>query len=552
MMRRYSSLAVAVYLSVSVGFTQPRPGATTPRLVLVLSIDQMRHDYLTRFEPLYKGGLRTLIDRGAVFTQASYRHAATETGPGHSVLLSGRHPSHSGIVANEWYDAYLKQPVNVVADPVQRPLGGQGRAASPVNAMGFTVGDVLRARSPQSHVVGVSFKDRSAILMGGLRADAAYWFENAGGNFITSTFYMDAAPGWLTAWNQRRIPDKFSGQTWSRLLDDASLYEKYAGPDAISGERDGKDTTFPHLFTANPPQPQHYVELRRTPFSDEITLEFALEAIKHHDLGLDATTDVLAIGFSATDGVGHAYGPDSQETMDQMLRLDRTLGRLFDEIESTIGLQNTIVVLSSDHGARPLVEFQHTRGGHGSRVSPSVLLNAVSNAFAGRFPGVKDLISYYGIDFYLDEDVMRRNNLSRNDVESTAIAALLTTGVVERVYTHDDLKRTGPSADPFLVLFKNAFFEPRSPHLNVLLKRDVYMHSAVGGSGHGSAYDFDRHVPIVFMGRGIAPGQYAEPSGPEDIAPTLAHILGFEFPKEADSRLLMEMLSGRAVNGRGQ
>ena len=551
-MRRYSSLAVAAYLSASVGFTQPAPAVAAPRLVLVLAIDQMRHDYLTRFEPLYKGGLRALIDRGAVFTNASYRHAATETGPGHSVLLSGRHPSHSGIVANEWYDAYLKRTVNVVDDPVQRPIGGEGRAASPANAIGFTVGDILKARSPQSQIVGVSFKDRSAILMAGRRADAAYWFENAGGNFITSTYYVDAAPAWLTAWNQRRMADTFTGRTWNRLLDDASLYDKYAGPDAIAGERDGKDTTFPHVFTANPPQSQHYVELRRTPFSDEVTLEFALEAIKHHRLGTDGSTDILAIGFSATDGVGHAYGPDSHETMDQMLRLDRILGRLFAEIESTIGLHNTIVVLSSDHGARPLVEFQRTRGGRDRRIPPSVLLNAVSDAFAARFPGVKDLISYYGIDFYLNEDLMRRNDLSRSDVERTAIAALMNTGIVERVYTHDDLKGTGPSDDPFLVLFRNAFFEPRSPHLNVLLKRDVYMTSSVGGSGHGSAYDFDRQVPVVFMGRNITAGRYAGLSGPEDIAPTLAHILGFEFPREPDSRLLVEMVKGSTGSGRAR
>jgi len=156
-----------------------------PRLVLVVAIDQMRFDYLTRFAPLYTGGLRTLRERGAVFSNANYRHAATETGPGHSVILSGRHPSHSGIVANDWWDPLLKKVVNVVDDPVQSPLGGAGRGASPVNALGFTVGDVLKLKSPQSRVVGVSLKDRSAILMAGRRGDAAYWYETAEGRFIT-------------------------------------------------------------------------------------------------------------------------------------------------------------------------------------------------------------------------------------------------------------------------------------------------------------------------------------------------------------------------------
>ena len=353
-MRRYLLILLAAVLSSSVGSGQPAPAA--PRLVLVLSIDQMRLDFLERFEPFYKGGFRTLIERGAVFTSANYRHAATETGPGHSVLLSGRHPSHSGIVANDWYDAYLDKVVNVVDDPVQIPLGGAGRAASPANMIGFTVGDVLKSATPQSRVVGVSMKDRSAILMGGRRADAAYWFENEGGNFITSSFYMAAAPAWLAEWNRGRSVDRFAGQPWNRLLDDVTVYDKYAGKDAIEGERDRKDTTFPHVFTAEPPRAQHYVELRRTPFIDEITLDFALEALARHELGRDASTDILAVGFSATDGVGHQYGPDSHEEMDQLLRLDLVLDRLFRVIDSTIGLDNTLIILSADHGSRPLVE----------------------------------------------------------------------------------------------------------------------------------------------------------------------------------------------------
>jgi predicted AlkP superfamily pyrophosphatase or phosphodiesterase len=181
------SLLVAVTSALVLGVFVVLHGqvaATKPKLLLVLSIDQMRFDYLTRFNSLYKGGLRRLLDQGAVFTNAKYRHANTETGPGHSVILSGRHASHSGIVANSWYDPLLKKSINVVDDPVQMPVGGKGRGASPTNFIGFTVGDVLKRDSPQSRVVGVSMKDRSAILMGGRRADAAYWFENEGGNFI--------------------------------------------------------------------------------------------------------------------------------------------------------------------------------------------------------------------------------------------------------------------------------------------------------------------------------------------------------------------------------
>jgi predicted AlkP superfamily pyrophosphatase or phosphodiesterase len=545
-MRRLLLALIAVCCVSSPASTQAPPAQAPPaqpKLIVMIAVDQMRSDFVDRFAPLYRAGLKTLSDKGAVFSNARYRHAANETGPGHSVLLTGSDPLHSGIVANDWWDPYLGRIVNVIDDPVQTPLGGTGRASSPANQLTFTVGDVMKSTNPRSRVVGVGMKDRAAILMGGRRADAAYWFENAGGNFITSSYYMDAAPAWLMDWNRQRYVDKFAGQAWTRLIDDTALYEKYAGKDAIEGERDRKDITFPHPIVAKPPQTAYYNELRRTPFAEEVLLEFALEAMKQHELGKDADTDILAIGFAATDAIGHAWGPDSHEQMDQMLRLDRTLGRLFAEIESSVGLDNTIIVLSADHGSRPLVELLQERGLPGRRIAPKEIENVLVAALAKRFPGVTGLVSYFATDVYLNEDVVRRHNLNWKEVETTAVEALLSTGVVDKVYTHDDLRSPTRSADPYLELFKKAFYAPRAPHLNVLLKPGVYVNSAVGGTGHGSAYDADRHVPVIFMGRDIKPGKYTQESGPEDIAPTLAQMLRLVFPREHDSRVLSEMLT---------
>jgi predicted AlkP superfamily pyrophosphatase or phosphodiesterase len=534
-------LATVLTTSSTIGQNLP----IKPKLVLVLSIDQMRFDYLTRFAPLYKGGLRLLLDRGAVFTNANYRHSATETGPGHSVILSGRHPSHSGIVANEWYDAFLGKAVNVVDDPVQIPIGGSGRSASPVNALSFTIGDVLKAKSPQSHVVAVSLKDRSAILMGGRRADAAYWYETAGGNFITSSFYTAQAPAWLVALNNRHMADAHAGQMWTRLISDTTIYERIAGRDAIEGEWDRKDIVFPHMIRGKPLETIFYDDLRRTPFADEMTLDVALEAVKAHHIGEDDVTDILAIGFSATDIIGHTYGADSQEIMDQLLRLDLVLDRLFKEVDAKAGLANSLVVLTADHGSLPLVENLQAKGLDAKRAAPAVLQNAVEQALTKTFPGVENLVRYYSApDFYLDEDVIRRRSLNRKQVESTAIKALLATGLVAKVYTADDLRSTQPSSDPYLRLFQNAFYEPRSPQLNVLLKQYVYLSGLPGGTGHGTAYDYDRHVPIVFMGSVVKPGLYNDLCGPEDIAPTLGLMLGLELPREQDSRFLREMLFG--------
>jgi predicted AlkP superfamily pyrophosphatase or phosphodiesterase len=542
MHRRLRLLVPAVLLLAMAFFFTGESPAAKPKLILVLSIDQMRFDYLTRFGPLFKGGFRRLLDQGAVFTEAKYRHANTETGPGHAVILSGRHASHSGIIANSWYDSFLKKSINVVDDPVQSPVGGQGRSASPVNFIGFNLCDVLKHQSPSSRVVGISLKDRSAILMAGRRADAAYWYENAGGNFITSTYYMKTAPAWLSGWNNGHFPDKYSGKSWTRLLDDEKLYEKYAGKDAVEGEWDRKDIVFPHAIRGKPPETGFYNDFRRTPFADEMTLGAALEAMKAHELGADKITDILAVSFSATDVIGHTYGADSQEIMDQILRLDLTLQKLFQAVDDRVGLSETVVVLSADHGSMPLVEVLQAKGIRAKREKPEALVTPLKEALQSRFPGIDGLVANFDFpSFYLDESIIAKNRLDRHEIETTISKALISTGLVEAVYTQDQFLKSDPPQDKYFQLFRNSFFQPRSPHVIVLLKKYIYMDDRPGGTGHGTAYDYDRHVPIVFMGPGIKPGNYDQPCGPEDIAPTLAALLGLDYPKESDSRLLIEM-----------
>ncbi|HEX2522720.1 MAG TPA: alkaline phosphatase family protein, partial [Terriglobia bacterium] len=451
---RWPLALFAVWLALL--FLLPVKGqqAGGPKLIVVLSVDQMRFDYLTRFDDLYKGGIRRLLDQGAVFTNASYRHANTETGPGHSVILSGRHASHSGIVANSWYDPLLKKSINVVDDPVQRPLGGKGRSASPANFLGLTVGDLLKFQSPDSKVVGVSMKDRSAILMGGRRADAAYWYENGNGHFITSSYYMKSAPEWLQAWNERKYVDQFSGKKWERLLTDTKLYEKYAGKDAIDGEWDRKDIVFPHTIRYAPPDVKFYDDFRRTPFADEMTLLVALEAMRAHALGEDAVTDIFAIGFSATDVVGHTYGADSQEVMDQLLRLDLTLQKLFDEIDRRVGLVNTWVVLTADHGSMPLVELLKEKGLDAKRVGASELEALVVRTLETRFK-VQGLIANFDAPhFYLDEALMAERGLKRTAVEEVIVKTLMSTGCFEAVYTHTQILNPEVNGDPHLPLIR--------------------------------------------------------------------------------------------------
>jgi predicted AlkP superfamily pyrophosphatase or phosphodiesterase len=518
-----------------------------------VSVDQMRFDYLTRFAPLFQGGLKRLVEQGAVFSNARYRHAYSETGPGHALLLSGRHGRHTGIIANSWYDSLAGDTVNVVDDPAHLPVPGPGRGASPFHFLGETIGDLLKKVSPASRVVGVSTKDRSAILMSGRRADAAFWYENATGRFGTSTYYMPALPRWLAAWNAQGAADRFYGQTWTRLLEDEAVYKRYAGEDAVQGEWDNVDTAFPHKIRGAPKTKDFYDDLRRTPYADQLVLEVALLALDAYDMGRDGATDVLTVGFSATDSIGHTYGPDSQEVMDQILRLDRAVGRLLDAAQARSGRDGLLVGLSADHGVMPLVEVLKSRGVDARRVHPDSLEAAVKEALAARFPGASNLIAdgdWDGPYVYLDLAAVKRGGLDRAAVEKVIGDALVATGAVTRVYTHGQLCGPPPDDDPEFELFRNSFFEPRSAHVIGRVKPNVYVDDYVGGTGHGTVHDYDRHVPVVFLGPGIRPGRYERECGPHEIAPTLAALLGLDYRLEQGQRVLSEALTETETAGR--
>ncbi len=537
---RPASLALALVSSLAAAGVAATPAAAPgpaltpqPRLVVFVSVDQMRADYLERFRPLFTSGLKALAERGAVFTNARYRHACTETGPGHSVLLSGRSPRSSGIVGNAWYDRALRRRVNVVDDATVRVLGGAGRTASPSYFNGFTVGDMLKAHSPGSKVVGVSFKDRAAILMAGKRADGAYWYETAGGRFVTSSWYTNETPRWLESWNARRPADAYVGRTWERLLPDPATYVRLAGEDDVKGEWDGKETAFPHRIRGAPPALDYYDNLRRSPFADEVLFDVATAAMKAHDLGTDEATDILAVSFSACDVIGHTYGPDSQEQMDNFLRLDRTLGRLLEEAERRAGKGRVLVVLTADHGVMPLVEVLKAKGIDARRASSEELSGPVEKALAARFPGATGLIADPDpMEYVFDREAIARQGLRVEDVEATIRQALLSTGLVDAVYTQAQLVGPRPAGDAFFDLHQRAFFAPRSGDLVVRIKKYVYLGGYVGGTGHGTPYDYDRHVPIVFLGPGITPGPRDVETGPEDIAWTLGRLLGLPYPQQ--------------------
>ena len=392
-----------------VGLTCAKDTPSVPRLIVVIVVDQMRYDYLTRFQDLYQGGFRTLLEKGAVFTEARYRHALTLTAPGHAAIMTGRHPATSGITSNNWFDPDINAKRTAVADPDYRSVGGPGAAASPRSLLVDTFGDRLKQQNPASQVVGISIKDRSAILMAGRDADAAYWYSATGRCFVTSSYYMEQPPGWLTAFNHSNPPDRFEGKLWERLLDDPAMYEKYSRADRFEHEFDGRRVVFPHVLNGTESPTDISLDARRSPFGDQLLLEATLAAIEGHDLGSDEIPDLLAVSFSSPDYVGHFFGPFSQEVMDLHLRLDRVLGQLFTELDQRVGLDRTLIVLTSDHGAAPLVEEAKKRGLPARSIPATELSDAVTAALKKRASGISDAVTFFDAPhFFLDFSQARK------------------------------------------------------------------------------------------------------------------------------------------------
>ena len=339
------------------------PAAARPKLVLAVVIDQFRYDYLTRFRASYTGGLNRLLTQGSVFTNAHYDHFPTVTAIGHSTFMSGATPAISGIIGNDWFDRATGKSVTSVSDSTVRILGGKGDGgASPRRLLVSTLGDELKIADKNTRVIGISLKDRSAILPVGHMADGAYWFDGTSGAFVSSTHYFPDLPGWVKDFNAARPADKFAGAVWK--------------------SDDGK-TVFKTMAAA--PGEALYKSIPASPYSNELIEAFCERAISAEQLGRHGATDLLAVSFSGNDYVGHDQGPDSPQVRDMAIRADRLLGKLFQYLDSEIGMSNVVVVLTADHGVAPVPEVSAARKMPGGRMSGCIIQSTVQNKLAAKY-----------------------------------------------------------------------------------------------------------------------------------------------------------------------
>lgn len=513
-MRSRTLLASALLLvAVSAQAQPPLLSAERPTLVLAIVVDQMRYDYITRFGADFDGGLKRLVEEGAVFTNANYGAAPTVTAVGHSTILSGATPSVSGIADNTWYERSEGKNVQSISDDTVMPLGG-GAGASPMRMQVSTIGDELKVAGKGGKVFGVSLKDRAAILPVGRRADGAFWFDGRSGNFVSSSYYFPALPAWTDAFNAGKPADVYAGQEWM-------------------------GTTMPAVG------PDLYGALDTSPFADQLVLDFALQLMEAEDLGTDAQTDLLSVSFSAMDYVGHGTGPDTPQMRAMVLSIDDKVGALLAAAEARAGAGKVLVVFTADHGVAPVPEENVAKHLPGGRYSVPDERAAIEAALSAAF-GVGTYIegsSYLGLYLKAPEGV----TASAGEMQRVAAETLRHMPHVARVYTRVELESgLVGSGDRIDQLVRNGFNPAHSG--DVIAIHDPNWLGGAGGPGggttHGSPYSYDTHVPVIFWGPAalVTPGEYHDLAYVHDIAPTLATMLGIAMPSGAMGRVLDEIV----------
>lgn len=520
--------------------------SAAPRLIVVVVLDQFRYDYLVRFgDQLGEGGLRRLLNKGANFTSATYRHANNVTAAGHAVLLSGCYGWANGIVSNNWFDRASGRGVYCVADPSVQPVGGGREGRSPVNMVVGTFGDQLRVHTGfRGKVVSVSHKDRSAVLMGGQMPNGVYWLADS--LFVSSTYYMQDLPAWVTAFNTSGAAQSYRGRVWERSLP----VEAYAGMDSDDVTYEwggaGLGRTFPHPVGGGTPD-EYYQAMLMSPFGNDLLGRFAAAAIDGEELGADAITDLLCVSFSCMDYAGHAFGPGSQEIMDMVVQTDRVLAGFFDTLEAKVGLRNTLIVLSSDHGVTPIPEYlQREAPSLGARRIPGARLKefcegVLRTAFGPPPTGSAWILRLGHGSVYLDHGTLRKTNRDRATVARLLADSLARWPGIAIAVSADDLLSWN-THQPQLEKMRRSSFPGRTGDLLFALKPFIVLADGTQGADHGSPYDYDAHVPLIFMGAGVKPGKYARDVSPADLAPTLSAITGIEFPAGREGCVLTDAI----------
>jgi predicted AlkP superfamily pyrophosphatase or phosphodiesterase len=566
---QYSSVLATVALILLSALPSSAQDKKKPRLVLQITVDQLRGDLPHRYYSEFgEGGFRYLYEKGVVYEAAFHRHANTETIVGHTTLSTGADPSIHGMVGNVWLDRETGKLVYNIQDsryplltknagvdseaeidPTQRLATSEGRSPAPILVSTFS-DELALSNAGKSKIFGISVKDRGAVSMAG-HAGKAFWFSKKTGEFVTSTYYYKEYPSWVKAWNAKQIAFSYSGKSWELMHDRSAYLFGNRGDVPYETSFPGYGRVFPHPFGKS--DSKYFTTLLTlSPVGDELALSFAEAVIEGEKLGQSGTTDYLSISFSSTDYVGHLFGPSSLESEDNLLRLDRTLAELFKFVDQKVGLANTVIVVSADHGAAEIPGYLNEFGIDAKYFKPDALdpktleKQPAIEALKKKLGIDKELIqSYFQPYVYLNHEVVQERGLNLAEVERTVAAelekidgiwlaapssaladgAFPNTPLEEAILRNYNSKRSGD----IYVVFKPAWFINDSDGLSV-------------ASTHGSPWRYDQFVPVIFLGPGMPPQRVFREISTVDVAPTLSAILGITYPSGSVGKPLVEVL----------
>lgn len=519
------------------------------RLIVLVSVDQMIPEQLERLDSWFTGGFRRFAD-GQVFRRAAHGHGGTATGPGHATLGTGLHPMNHGVVGNSWLRAGTAEGVYCVQDDEIQLVTSTGvvggGAGSPRNLLADGLADHIRRAHPGSKSVGISGKDRAAILSLGRAADLALWWDRGGRGFVSSTFFGEELPPWVREWNAAWA-DELEGYAWEDHLP-ADIDEAGTAPDQRAGEVTPLGPVFPHPAPPQsaPPTSPELALLSRwvygTPVVDRFVVELAMQAVEGMDLGADDEVDYLFVGLSACDTVGHSFGPYSREVTDLLLRADAELGRLFELLDERVGEDRWVAALSSDHGVLEFPEALRGRGFAARRVATAHLDDVERDLrqFLAEAFGADHLVYFSPTALMFDHEKITAAGIEPDEVHELALEVMLTSlEWLDRGYTRAQLEEAlanEKDAAPMLVLMAHSYLAERSP--DVVLVHDPWILLQGAGTTHGSPWAYDRKVPLAFIGPGSEREERFGPSWTVDVAPTLLSRAGIEVPEGLDGTVL--------------
>ena len=552
-MLRPVALAIVCLLVASLAGAAP----VRPKLVVLISIDQFRADYLMRFDDLFLppvavkggtvGGFRYLMEKGAYHTDAHHDHFPLVTGVGHSVHLTGAPPYKSGIVANDWFDRDLNAERYCVADSKSRLVGaldpdGKREGVSPSTLRVSTVGDELKmATGGQAKVWAVALKDRAAVLMAGHLPDGVLWFDDQSGAWISSHYYRkdDTLPTWVSDWNSAKKVDAFFGKTWELSVPPAALKRLWTPGNEFASPRPGLGTAFPHPVNGGleQPGPAFYGAFTSTPFANGYTLDTAQEIVRQEKLGQDAIPDLLAINLSSNDYIGHSFGPDSAEVLDVTVQTDAALSRFFNFLAKSVpgGLANVTIVVTADHGVAPVVSELQKAGFNAG--ATQVTKDALQKSLAAEL-GPGDWVQAVVDDnVYLNLQTIAGKKISYTRAEDVAASALRLQPGIYAVYTRSQLL-DGQMLDNDISQRVSRSFHPKVSGELIMVADPYWVPGRATGATHGTPYAYDTSVPLLLAGAGIKPGRYTQRVSTLDIAPTLSDLLGILQPSGNEGHVL--------------